>query len=187
MTHIIQIIIIIILLTSHTVTVPSSYPVNALAAAPDSHSLHLYWSPPPLEEQNGNILYYGINITEESGKVLYYQTSDSETSYYIYGLHPYYHYQYQLTAFTGAGHGPYSPPNSIQLPQDGRYYAWSWTTIIFSFCCAHYHDSYTSSINMQFLVRILFNSMSPIRLLELSPYHGYLPSLSIGMGKSLAM
>ena len=102
----------------------------------------------------------------------------------IYGLHPYYHYQYQLTAFTGAGHGPYSPPNSIQLPQDGRYYAWSWTTIIFSFCCAHYHDSYTSSINMQFLVRILFNSMS---LLELSQYHGYLPSLSIGMGKSLAM
>ena len=124
------------------VTVPSGYPLHIVAVAPDSDSLYLYWSPPPLEEQNGNILYYGINVTEEeSGNVSHYLTSYSKTSYVVYGLHPYYHYQYQLAAVTRAGHGPYSPPDSIQLPQEGKYS--TTCKIIVRFSCEHYHDSIT--------------------------------------------
>ena len=100
---------------------PSAHPQNVRAVASDSSTLHLTWIPPPLEEQNGNIVQYGINITNlQSGKVAQFLTSDSSATYTVSGLHPYYLYNYTVTAFTSVGHGPYSPPGYVQMPQDGK-------------------------------------------------------------------
>ena len=100
---------------------PSGYPVNVVAVASDSSSFNLHWSPPPYEERNGEIIYYGINITEDdSGEtVLIINTTDSNPSYPISNLHPYYRYLYSVRAFTAVGNGPYSPTSAIQMPQDG--------------------------------------------------------------------
>jgi hypothetical protein len=89
--------------------------------ASDSKTLYITWSPPLREDQNGNILHYGINITDlQSGEVTQFTTSDSVTSIVIQHLHPHYYYNYTITAFTSVGNGPYSPSNSIQMPQDGK-------------------------------------------------------------------
>jgi receptor-type tyrosine-protein phosphatase Q len=99
--------------------VPSGYPRNVFAVASDSKTLYITWSPPLREDQNGNILHYGINITDlQSGEVTQFTTSDSVTSIVIQHLHPHYYYNYTITAFTSVGNGPYSPSNSIQMPQD---------------------------------------------------------------------
>ena len=103
-------------------TVPSGYPRQIIAKILNPSSFTLYWDPPLLEQQNGDILHYIINITEEeSGKVLYYNTSDSDDEYTFTHLHPHYHYHYQLTAVTEVGHGPFSPVEFVQLPEDCMY------------------------------------------------------------------
>lgn len=104
------------------VSVPSGSPQNVMAVASDSSTLHVTWSPPRLEQQNGNIIQYGINITNiQSGEVTQFIiTSDLIASLTIPQLHPHYYYKYTVTAFTSVGNGPYSPPRSIQMPQDGK-------------------------------------------------------------------
>ena len=92
-----------------------------MAVATDSSSLNLHWSPPLQKERNGEIIFYGINITEEkSGEKIIKNTSDSTLSYAVSDLHPHYRYLYSVTAFTAVGNGPYSPTSSIQMPQDGQ-------------------------------------------------------------------
>ena len=101
---------------------PSGYPVNVVAVASDSSSFNLHWSPPPQEERNGKIIYYGIKITEaDSGETIQIiNTTDSSPSYTVSDLHPYYRYLYSVRTFTAVGNGPYSPTSSIQMPQDGQ-------------------------------------------------------------------
>lgn len=101
--------------------VPDGFPRNVHAVSLDSRTLHLVWSPPPEEEQNGEIVRYGVNLTEvETGRVTQHLTSDSVTSITIHLLHPYYHYHYAVTAFTSAGNGPYSLTFMKRMPQDGK-------------------------------------------------------------------
>lgn len=100
--------------------VPSSAPQTVDGVASDPITLRLYWSPPPLEDQNGEITHYGINITDiKQGLTHQYNTSGPVTSYIVKDLHPYYSYLYTLTAFTVVGHGPYSPPEIRQMPPAG--------------------------------------------------------------------
>ena len=100
--------------------VPTSSPLDVNALASDPTTLHLYWSPPPPENQNGDIIQYGINITHiEQGQTHQYNTSGPKTSVVIPDLHPYYTYQYMVTAFTVVGNGPYSPPEMRQMPAAG--------------------------------------------------------------------
>ena len=102
-------------------TAPTGYPQNIRSVASDSSTLHIYWNPPNLEERNGDIVHYAINITEvESGKTTQYLTTDSTSSYVVSGLLSYQFYQYTVTAFTAIGHGPYSPIQSIQMPPAGE-------------------------------------------------------------------
>ena len=101
--------------------VPDGFPRNVHAVPIDARTLHLVWSPPPLEEQNGEIVRYGVNLTElETGELTQYLTSDSVTSFTIPLLHPHYHYKYAVTAFTSVGHGPYSFTYLKQMPPDGK-------------------------------------------------------------------
>ena len=101
---------------------PSGYPVSVVAVASDSSSFNLHWSPPAQEERNGKIIYYGIKITEaDSGETIQIiNTTDSNPSYTVSDLHPYYQYLYSVRTFTAVGNGPYSPTTSFQMPQDGQ-------------------------------------------------------------------
>ena len=102
--------------------VPEGFPLNVLAVPVDSRTLHLVWSPPPVEEQNGEIVKYGVNLTEvETGRVTQHLTSDSVTSITIPLLHPFYRYRYAVTAFTSVGNGPYSLTYTKRMPQDGEH------------------------------------------------------------------
>ena len=106
-------------------TVPSGPPMNVIGVALDSRFLHLSWSPPALDQQNGNIIKYGVHVMDlQDGSVRKLETPDLRTTLTVSDLsdlHPYYHYNYTVTAFTLVGEGPYTSPESIQMPQDGRF------------------------------------------------------------------
>lgn len=82
-------------------------------------SVLLTWSPPLPHQQNGIISTYYINVTEvETGVVSQLMVTDA-TQLLIDTLHPYYIYNFYISAATMAGQGPYSPVFSIQTHEDG--------------------------------------------------------------------
>ena len=81
-------------------------------------TLLMTWNAPPLEQQNGIIREYFINVTvTESGEQ--FQLSSNSTSLRLYGLHPFYTYSYIITAVT-VGPGPFSEAGRVQMPPDGN-------------------------------------------------------------------
>ena len=99
---------------------PTSSPQNVTAVPADATTVHIYWSPPPLEEQNGDIMQYGLNITDvELGETAQHFLSGSRTSYVVQNLRPHSVYHYKMTAFTAVGNGPYSQLQTFQMPSAG--------------------------------------------------------------------
>lgn len=99
-------------------TAPSSSPENINVSVISSTSVGLSWSPPPLPDRNGIITEYKINVTElDTGRV---QVLISfTTTFTVQRLHPYYTYEFALSAHTVAT-GPYSDSEIIQTPEDGK-------------------------------------------------------------------
>ena len=94
--------------------------VTAIASGPTTLLVH--WNPPPPEEQNGDIMQYGLNITNmELGDTTTHYLSGSRTSFILQNLRPHNVYQYRMTAYTAVGNGPYSPSQTIQMPSAGSY------------------------------------------------------------------
>ena len=97
---------------------PSGPPLNVVGEALDSRTLHLTWLPPEIEERNGQIVQYVVNLTSvEKGDTKQFHTEDYRSSMTISKLHPYYVYNYTVTAVTVVGDGPYS---NIRMPQDSK-------------------------------------------------------------------
>ena len=95
-------------------------PINIMAQYLSSRTLLLSWSPPPIEEQNGDIIGYGINITNiGNGNDGYMYEVTTGTSH-VFTLHPFYFYIYSIAAINSVGRGPFSSPSSIQMPEDGE-------------------------------------------------------------------
>ena len=79
----------------------------------------LLWDAPLADQQNGIITEYYINVTEvETGTVSQLMVTGT-TQLLIDTLHPYYVYNFFISAATTVGQGPYSPVFSIQTPEDG--------------------------------------------------------------------
>lgn len=99
---------------------PSGSPENIVATSLSSTSVELSWDPPPVDQQNGIITNYYINVTEvETGMVSQLMVTGT-TQLLIDTLHPYYVYNFYISAATTVGQGPYSPAFSIQTPEDGQ-------------------------------------------------------------------
>ena len=82
-------------------------------------SIILHWGPPPIEGQNGIILMYRINITEvESGRVFQYTTDISTLA--VSALHPYYTYNWAVSASTIIGYGPYTEISTVVTLEDSK-------------------------------------------------------------------
>lgn len=81
-------------------------------------SIVLIWSSPPLNEQNGIIVYYQVNITEvETGNEISLLSPDTFIT--VPFLHPFYTYVCIVSAVTVI-EGPYSDEFIITTPQDGN-------------------------------------------------------------------
>ena len=101
-------------------TAPSGAPVNIIAISLTSTSVQLSWNPPPADQQNGIITNYYINMTEVETGVAVQLTVTGPTMLLIDTLHPYYVYNFFISAATVVGQGPYSTVFSIQAPEDGK-------------------------------------------------------------------
>ena len=79
----------------------------------------LTWSPPPVEDQNGIIRNYILNITElETGMAFHY--ASSSTSILVYSLHPFYRYVVTIAAVT-VGQGPATIAFTVQTWENGTF------------------------------------------------------------------
>ncbi len=93
--------------------------MNIVALSLTSTSVQLFWNPPPVDQQNGIITDYYINMTEIETGVTVQLTVTGATTLLINTLHPYYVYNFFISAATVVGRGPYSTLFSIQTPEDG--------------------------------------------------------------------
>ena len=99
-------------------SVPTSAPTNPIGTATNARTIRLSWGEPPSNQQNGIIREYRVNITEvATGRV--FQRVSTTTSIEITSLHPFYVYEWTVSAFT-VGEGPYSSISTITTPEDGK-------------------------------------------------------------------
>ena len=104
---------------SLVIAVPTDAPQDVVLTAINSRTLHISWTPPPIEHQNGIIREYRVNITErETGMVFHLITA--ATAVTVPSLHPFYNYKCTIAAVT-IGEGPYSVELTITMPEEGNY------------------------------------------------------------------
>ncbi len=105
-------------MTYHIIA-PTGSPRDIRANNVVSSALELLWDPPLLAEQNGYIQYYSIDVyIVDTGKMFTIKTDDDGTSKIIANLHPFFIYQFEITATTSSGQGPFSETYQIHLPED---------------------------------------------------------------------
>jgi len=99
---------------------PTSPPLSPTGVAVSSSSLSLSWHPPPPEHENGLIRQYIVNITEvATGRI--FQHTTPTNSLLVSLLHPYYTYQWTVSAYT-VGNGPYTNLSTVTTPEDGQFH-----------------------------------------------------------------
>lgn len=100
-------------------TVPGSEPLLLMVSDVTSDSFYLSWSPPPVEDHNGAITGYVIQVTNASTGETFAVTSQ-ENGTEIGSLRPFTTYTCVVAAQTSAGVGPYSTTVMIQTDEDGE-------------------------------------------------------------------
>ena len=107
-----------IFLSYYNFSAPSGSPINPSGYAIDSTTIILSWSPPLPEEQNGIIRQYIIDVTElDTGDTFSFNSTNTETTLPM--LHPFYTYEFTITAVT-VDPGPPTPPFTVQMEEDGE-------------------------------------------------------------------
>lgn len=99
-------------------TAPSAPPQNVTTVEVSSTSVRLSWSPPTFSSRNGIITEYRINVTELTSGRQWLLTSFG-TGFVVQNLHPYYAYEFLVSAHTVAT-GPSSEPHSVLTFEDGK-------------------------------------------------------------------
>ena len=97
---------------------PTGPPLDVDATPVNSTSVTISWNPPALENQNGVITGYVINlkIVGSEGVTQYSSSSDNIT---IGSLHPFTTYAYTVAAQTSVGTGPHTTSSTVMTPEDG--------------------------------------------------------------------
>ncbi len=99
---------------------PTASPQNpsSIFYANSASTINFTWYTPPVEKQNGIIIYYIIRMTEVETNIGFEFTSNF-TYIYLTSLHPYYSYTFQLAAVT-VSEGPFSNAYTVLMPEDGK-------------------------------------------------------------------
>ena len=101
------------------VLVPSGPPLNFSTEATSPRTLYFSWEPPLLEQQNGVILGYVVNIVLDDNSMMFQLYSDQhEENLSATLFKPYTVYRCAVAAFTTPGTGPYSDEETILTPED---------------------------------------------------------------------
>lgn len=104
--------------TFSLIAAPSAAPLNLVASSNSPYRVTLQWSPPPLIDRNGVILYYKSQIREvETGQT--HTLTSYQLNVSFESLHPHYNYQCKVAAHTAAGTGPYSDVQLVQTQSAG--------------------------------------------------------------------
>ena len=100
-------------------TVPSGTPLDIVAQVNSSRVILVQWNPPQLQEQNGVIVGYKINVTSiVGGERFSYETT--ELSLIVVGLTPHTTYECIVAAMTNVGAGPFSGIVTVQTSEEGE-------------------------------------------------------------------
>lgn len=104
---------------------PSGAPLNLVLDTMDSRTLVGSWNPPSPEHQNGEILYYTVNLTLTAEGEMQVMNGElqmfnaSSPSLFIASLHPDYTYSFSVAAVNSVGTGP-SRTTTIKMPEAGE-------------------------------------------------------------------
>ena len=100
-------------------TVPSGLPEKVSGSSTSPYSAFLSWNPPPLDQQNGDIIQYIVNVTHtDTLNTMQYITTVAYIT--ITGLDPYTTYVCVVAAETAVGVGPFSHLYFIQTDETGN-------------------------------------------------------------------
>ena len=99
--------------------VPSGPPQNFQSSEVSSRSITFTWDPPLLEDQNGVITGYIINVTEIEMEESFELFSDSESLTADF-VRPFSSYLFKIAGQTAVGTGTFSDPITIMTLEDGR-------------------------------------------------------------------
>ena len=103
-------------------TAPGSHPLNSTGSALNSTHISLDWSSPALEDVNGIIREYRINVTEDETSIVTQLTTDPTMTEIVIGpLHPFYVYHCTILAYTIEG-GPSTAVISVRTAEDGMFF-----------------------------------------------------------------
>ena len=98
--------------------VPRAPPLNVRGIVVNSSTIVLNWKPPDIDDQNGIVRYYVVNVIELQTANIFPFIANA-TSLSITSLHPSYTYELTVSAAT-IGPGPFSPALTIQTAEAGR-------------------------------------------------------------------
>ena len=98
-------------------TAPTAPPVDVAYINLTSTSLILTWKPPSDDHHNGIIRSYIVQGKEETGRL--FTLTSVHTQVLVGQLHPYYTYNFTVSAVTTLP-GPYSEPLGLQTLEDGK-------------------------------------------------------------------
>ena len=145
-------------------TVPNSPPQNFQGTAVSSRSISLNWDSPLLEDQNGIIIGYIINVTlvETEENFNLFSNSNNIT---VGLLRPYSTYRLKIAGQTVVGIGTFSVAITIRTPEDGK------STL--PYCCdsfAHhasfFNARYFHFFYLQFHLNLRIQVLRPLLALQ---------------------
>ena len=100
---------------------PSAPPQNISTMVINSTAISVSWYPPPILDQNGDIISYQLMITNQSGdnSSAVVVNVTNVISYTATMLHKFTVYSFEIAAGTAVGLGPFSDAVSNQTFEDG--------------------------------------------------------------------
>ena len=93
--------------------------MNLVATTNSSSSVHLTWQPPILDQQNGRIVQYVVNVTTvETGEQSQLVSVLNQLT--VQSLHPHWTYIFTVSGETSVGAGPPSLAVTATTLEDGN-------------------------------------------------------------------
>lgn len=106
-----------------TFSAPNTPPHNVSLSILDSFAIELAWLPPSLEDRNGIIRHYWIELYETNSTDVSFsllrEVLEESFPAVIQNLHPFYLYQLRVSTVT-VEPGPFSDFIAWKMPEDGK-------------------------------------------------------------------